>query len=422
MFEEIIETQSLIFITLALIVIVLLCSCCYFCCCRAQHPPIEALKEYIPTDLLFDVYEVKTTDGYILELFRVRNPVTINESWKPVYLQHGLGAAANQWLINGRNQSLGLILADQGYDVWMGNNRGTYHSKHETLKDTHREFWEFSFQDFKEDILSQLNFVKMTTEMRKIHYIGHSQGTTSIIAALSEFEGEHRTELSDLICEIILLAPVVYLKESPPAAVKCCPCLPKCLFSTLRACGVHNIPASNLQKCSCRVVLSNCLRTCCPCCLNRLVFKGTDKTNVKNNYMAAPTFFRFFPAGHSVKSLQHFIQIASQDESTYFKKFNHGADENLKHYGSQTPPEYDLGLISHPVTIFWGNMDKYTSPKSIELLTNSLTNCSRLDVKMYNDWGHMGFVFGIEVDKLGYDIIEILEKAEANKKDPIELL
>lgn len=38
----------------------------------------------------------------------------------------------------------GYILADQGYDVWLGNNRGNLYSRnHSSIPPTNKTFWDF---------------------------------------------------------------------------------------------------------------------------------------------------------------------------------------------------------------------------------------------------------------------------------------
>jgi len=48
-------------------------------------------------------------------------------------MQHGLFSSAESFIMNAEN-SPAFILGRAGYDVWLGNNRGTmYSTKHESI-------------------------------------------------------------------------------------------------------------------------------------------------------------------------------------------------------------------------------------------------------------------------------------------------
>ena len=63
-----------------------------------------------------------------------------------VLLQHGIECDMNFWTANDPQVAPPFVLASQGYDVWLGNNRGTrYAAYHTTLNaSTDAEFWQFN--------------------------------------------------------------------------------------------------------------------------------------------------------------------------------------------------------------------------------------------------------------------------------------
>ncbi|KAJ8946242.1 hypothetical protein NQ314_008930 [Rhamnusium bicolor] len=97
----------------------------------------------------FENHMVTTDDGYVLGLHRIphgRNESGDNTKTKPaVLIMHGLCSSSVDFFVLGPERSIALLLADQGYDIWLGNNRGTTWSRnHISLDpDKNKTFWDY---------------------------------------------------------------------------------------------------------------------------------------------------------------------------------------------------------------------------------------------------------------------------------------
>ena len=126
---------------------------------------------------------------FLWPLNPIINPIIINpiKIYRPViFVQHGLLCSSADWVIPYPTKGLGYILADAGYDVWMGNFRGNTYSRNHTFLDpehTKSGFWDFTWDEMaRYDLPAMIEFVLEFTEEEELFYAGHSMGTTSFMA------------------------------------------------------------------------------------------------------------------------------------------------------------------------------------------------------------------------------------------------
>ncbi|XP_042147571.1 gastric triacylglycerol lipase-like [Ixodes scapularis] len=137
-------------------------------------------------------YEVITSDGYVIGIQRI--PRGKNESSDgtvtnktTILLQHGMLGSSADYVLNFPNQSLGFLLADAGYDVWLGNARGNIYTSNMKLSRDDRRFWDFSIDEMaSEDLPSIIDTILKITGKEKLQYVGWSQGALQMFALLSE--------------------------------------------------------------------------------------------------------------------------------------------------------------------------------------------------------------------------------------------
>jgi len=91
-------------------------------------------------------------------------------------------------MMNYVDKAPAFVLAEAGYDVWMGNSRGNkYSRKHAHLDpDWNDSFWHYSFDEMGEyDVPANMNYIMKYTGYQKLGVVGHSQGTSQMFYALA---------------------------------------------------------------------------------------------------------------------------------------------------------------------------------------------------------------------------------------------
>jgi lysosomal acid lipase/cholesteryl ester hydrolase len=188
---------------------------------KSVSSPIAQASDFVELCELYGYYAeehiVQTGDGYLLGVHRLgwrrgeeeqrvnAGPSSVEK--KVVYLHHGLMMNSEVWVcLTDRERCLPFVLVEQGYDVWLGNNRGNKYSKkslHHSPTDI--PFWSFSMDQFAfHDIPDTIDYILSTTKQPSLSYIGFSQGTAQAFASLSI----HPT-LNDKVDVFVALAPAM---------------------------------------------------------------------------------------------------------------------------------------------------------------------------------------------------------------------
>ncbi|XP_036121455.1 gastric triacylglycerol lipase-like isoform X1 [Molossus molossus] len=347
-------------------------------------------------------YEVVTKDGYILEIYRIpygKKNAEYRGQRPVVFLQHGLLASATNWIANLPNNSLGFLLADAGYDVWLGNSRGNTWARRNIYYSTDSaEFWAFSFDEMaKYDIPATLDFILKKTGQEKLHYVGHSQGTTIGFIAFST-----NPNLAKRIKAFYALAPVATVKysESPLRKLSI---IPSFLFKIIfgdKAFYPHRYFYDVLATDLCSQDILEAL------CSNALfLICGFDHKNLNTSRL--DVYLSHNPAGTSVQNMLHWSQAA---KSGKFQAFNwRNPVQNIMHYHQPTPPEYHLTNMNVPIAVWTGGNDWLTVPHDVDLLLSKLPNVIyHKKIPIYN---HLDFIWAMDAPREVYnEIISMMGK------------
>ncbi|XP_017245887.1 triacylglycerol lipase 2 [Daucus carota subsp. sativus] len=342
-------------------------------------------------------YDVTTADGYILSLQRFPQGKNggggMNK--QPVLLQHGVLVDGMTWLLNSADQSLALILADNGYDVWIANTRGTRFSRrHVSLDPSNPDFWDWTWDELvAHDLPAAIDFVFKQTG-QKIHYVGHSMGT--LIALTSFSEGKQ----VDKVKSAALLSPIAYLSHMTTALGILAARAFVGEITTVAGFAEFNPkgePVANFLKVLCLDPKVNCFD---------LITALTGK-NCCLNTSTVELFLKNEPQSTSTKNMVHLAQTFRNGR---LAKYDYGsANFNTQHYGDSEPPVYNLANIPRDLPLFlsYGGQDSLSDVKDVENLLDNLKlhDVDKINIQYIKDFAHADFIMGTTSKDIVYNQI-----------------
>ncbi|XP_032519952.2 lipase 3-like [Danaus plexippus] len=340
---------------------------------------------------------VKTDDGYILTLFRIQpRKVTLDIKNRPaVFLMHGLLGSADDWLLMGPENSLAYLLADAGYNVWLGNIRGSKYSRHHVSKHvSHPDFWRFSIDEIAlHDLPTMIDYVLKSSKQEKLFYVGHSQGTTAFFALTSS-----RPEYREKIAMMFAMAPMVYMNHVRSPLMRMISPSSRFYDNLHTELGhgefkpskevVHTIGGNMCKKeIQCEFVCSNV----------NFVVSGFDTSDME--YDLVPVIVRHLPAGASTRQIKQYGQAV---DSEGLRKYDYGTDINNMIYGQHQPPRYNMTEVKVPVALYYSEEDWLAHPKDVERLHAELPDVRDLFKVPTEHFSHMDFQFSKHAPQVVY--------------------
>ncbi|KRT82468.1 hydrolase, partial [Oryctes borbonicus] len=317
---------------------------------------------------------------------------------KPVvFLMHGLLCSSADWVNIGPEKSLAYILADAGYDVWMGNARGnTWSRKHITYNpNRHSKFWKFSWHEIGTiDLPTMIDYVLEKTGKQQLFYVGHSQGTTSFFVM-----GSERPEYNEKIKLMVALAPIAYMSHMTNPFFQIVAIFSNSLDWILSFLGVDEfLPKSGLFDLIGQAACNNesVFQDVCASVLFMICGWNSEQLNKT----MIPVIMSNSPAGASTKQIIHYGQEITSGK---FRQYDHGIISNLVTYGSITPPDYPVEDITAPVGLFYSGNDWLSAITDVHDFENRLPNVALSYIIPNRKFNHLDYLWAIDVKSHVYD-------------------
>lgn len=241
------------------------------------------------------------------------------------------------------------VLANDGYDVWMLNCRGSkYSMRHRSIDPSTFQFWQFSFHEIGIfDYPAAIDYMIALTEKPSVYFIGHNQATSAMLALLST-----RPDYSAKLLHLHFLAPIAWMDYIHPLSAFNADRQMRSFYMT-RTYNFFSI--QDLSKIFIKSYCNDGDPSLLPFCMNMwFMLFGRNRNGTEMDPMLIYEIPKYVSPTASTRQWNHYLQI---HKSTMFQTYD--GEEDSYYEGGPIP--YNLDLIRSPVFLYHGAEDLVVS-------------------------------------------------------------
>lgn len=253
------------------------------------------------------------------------------------------------------------MLANDGYDVWMLNCRGSkYSMRHRSIDPSTFQFWQFSFHEIGIfDYPAAIDYIIALTGKPSVYFIGHNQATSAMLALLST-----RPDYSAKLLHLHFLAPIAWMDYIHPLSAFNADRQMRSFYMT-RTYNFFSI--QDLSKIFIKSYCNDGDPSLLPFCMNMwFMLFGRNRNGTEMDPMLLYEIHKYVSPTASTRQWNHYLQI---HKSSMFQTYDGKEDS----YYEGGPIPYDLDLIRSPVFLYHGAEDLVVS-KLVKCGTKELIN------------------------------------------------
>ena len=249
------------------------------------------------------------------------------------------------------------------------------------------------------DAKANINYILAANPYPKVAYVGHSQGTSQMFYALAE----HEDDYADKISVFIALGPVVRLNYCKSDLLTFIGKNDELILDVFEFFGIYEIFPANWFDSTAVKLICGVLPDLCELAVS--IFADEDTSLDDEDRLSV--YLSHFPAGTSLKCLDHFAQLMS---APTFQRYDYGEQGNIEAYGTSTPPRIPLAEMkgSVPIAMFVGQKDELADTIDNEWAYSEMGSDV---VVFYNEYnlGHLSFLVADDMSFFTVDALNLLK-------------